>query len=72
VDSYQAPVWPWEEGKQGQMIHLDYWVDSLEEGVAFAISCGAREAGRQYFKSSRTMLDPAGHTFCIDTDEEEC
>lgn len=71
VVEYQPPVWPWETGKQGQMLHLDLWVDNLEEGARFAIECGAREAKQQYFTTSRTMLDPAGHPFCIDTDGEE-
>lgn len=71
VPGYQPPEWPWQENAQGQMMHFDYWVDDLGEGVDFALRCGAREAKVQYFKTSRTMLDPAGHPFCIDTDEEE-
>lgn len=71
VDGYQPPVWPWEDGKHGQMIHMDYWVDDLEAGVAFALACGAREAEQQFFTTSRTLLDPAGHPFCIDTEGEE-
>lgn len=71
VEGYEAPIWPWEDGKQSQMIHMDFWVDDLDEGVAFAIECGAREASQQFFKTSRTLLDPAGHPFCIDTEGEE-
>ncbi len=71
IESYQPPVWPWQEGKQGQMIHLDFYVKDLEEAVLYAVSCGARVADQQYFKTSRTMLDPAGHPFCLDTDEPE-
>lgn len=71
IEGYEPPVWPWEPGKQGQMLHLDLWVDNLEEGVRFAIECGAKEASRQFFTTSRTMLDPAGHPFCIDTEDEE-
>ena len=71
VEEYAPPVWPWEPGKQGQMLHLDVWVDDLEEGVQFALACGAREAKEQFFTTSRTMLDPAGHPFCIDTEGEE-
>ena len=41
IEGYEPPVWPWEKGKQGQMIHLDFWVDNLEEGVEFALACGA-------------------------------
>jgi len=71
VEEYEPPVWPWEKGKQGQMLHLDLWVNDLDEGVQFAIQCGAKLADVQFFKTSRTMIDPAGHPFCIDTDEAE-
>lgn len=71
VEEYEPPVWPWQPGKQGQMIHFDYYVDNLEEAVQYAISLGAKEAGEQYFRTSRTMIDPEGHTFCLDTDEPE-
>lgn len=68
VQDFKPPVWPWERGKQAQMLHLDICVDNLEEGVAFALQCGAKEATQQFFTTSRTMLDPAGHPFCIDTE----
>lgn len=71
VEDYQPPVWPWQPGKQGQMLHLDFYVDNLQEGVEYALQCGATLAGEQYFKTSRTMFDPAGHPFCIDTNEPE-
>ena len=71
VEGFQPPVWPWEPGKQGQMLHLDFYVDDLEEAVKYAIALGAKQADVQYFKTSRTMFDPAGHTFCLDTDEPE-
>ena len=71
VEGYQPPVWPWQEGKQGQMLHIDIWVDDLEESVQYAIECGAKLADEQFFRTSRTMIDPAGHPFCIDTDEPE-
>jgi len=67
VEGYQPPVWPWQEGKQGQMLHLDLFVNNLEEGVAHAIECGASVADEQYFQTSRTMIDPAGHPFCLGT-----
>lgn len=71
VEAYTPPTWPYEQAKQGQMIHFDFWVKDLEEGVRYAESLGAVQAKAQFFKSSRTMLDPAGHTFCIDTDGED-
>ena len=71
TESYEPPAWPSESGKQGQMLHLDLYVDDLEEAVQYAIECGAKQADQQFFKTSRTMLDPAGHPFCLDTDEPE-
>ncbi len=71
VSGYEPPVWPWQAGQPGQMLHLDFWVDNLAEGVEYALECGAKEAEQQFFTTSRTMIDPAGHPFCIDTDEEE-
>jgi len=71
VENYQPPVWPWEPEKQGQMVHLDFYVDNLEEAVQYAVSLGAKVADEQYFRTSRTMIDPAGHPFCLDTDEPE-
>lgn len=73
VEEYTSPVWPWQKDAPGQMLHLDFWVaaDELDSMVKYAQSLGARLAPQQYFTSSRTMLDPAGHPFCIDTDLPE-
>ena len=71
VEEYQLPVWPWEKGKQGQMLHLDFYVENLEEAVKYAVELGARLAEQQYFRTSRTMFDPEGHPFCLDTEEAE-
>lgn len=71
VEDYEPPVWPWEKHKQGQMLHLDFCVENLEEAVQYAIECGAKVADTQCFSTSRTMFDPAGHPFCLDTDEVE-
>jgi len=71
VEEYQTPVWPWICGKQGQMLHLDFYVDNLNEAVEYALSLGAVLADEQFFKTSKTMIDPAGHPFCLDTDEPE-
>ena len=47
------------------------YVENLEEAVVYAIQLGARQADEQYFRTSRTMFDPAGHPFCLDTEEAE-
>lgn len=68
VEGYEPPVWPYIIGKQGQMLHLDFHVDDLESAVEHALVCGAKLADSQYFETSRTMIDPEGHPFCLDTD----
>jgi len=65
IESYIRPVWPDVSGKQSQMIHLDFHVDDLDEGVKHALSCGAELSPVQLEDSWRVMLDPAGHPFCI-------
>jgi hypothetical protein len=67
VSEYLPPVWPWENGKQQQMAHIDFYVDNLSEAVTLAIKHGATKADMQYFETSTVMLDPAGHPFCLST-----
>lgn len=71
VEGFESPVWPGIPGKQAQMLHLDFYVDDLEKAVKSAIELGAKVAETQYFRTSRTMIDPAGHPFCLDTEEPE-
>ena len=67
VDCYVPPVWPWEDGKQQQMVHIDFKIENLEEAEKKALSCGARKAEVQFYSTSTVMLDPAGHPFCLST-----
>ena len=67
VENYVPPVWPWEDGKQQQMAHIDFLVDRLPEAVALAIANGAKKAEVQFYDTSTVMLDPAGHPFCLST-----
>jgi catechol 2,3-dioxygenase-like lactoylglutathione lyase family enzyme len=62
---YRPPVWPPEPGAPQMMLHLDIAVESLDEGVAWAVAAGATVAGHQPQKHVRVMLDPAGHPFCL-------
>ena len=41
VENYVPPVWPWKDGAQQQMAHIDFLVDNLQDAEALAISCGA-------------------------------
>ena len=65
TDNYCPPVWPAQDGKQQQQMHLDFYVDDVAESVKHALSCGAVLSDVQFDKHWRVMLDPAGHTFCI-------
>ena len=65
VENYIPPVWPWEEGKQQQMAHIDFKVKDLDEAVAHAIKCGATKSKVQYYDTSTVMFDPEGHPFCL-------
>lgn len=67
VDNYIPPVWPWEDGKQQQMAHIDFKVDSLPEAEQLAIKHGAKKAEIQYYDTSTVMIDPSGHPFCLST-----
>jgi len=66
---YQRPVWPHVTGEQQMMIHLDFAVDDLEAGVAWALQEGATLVPHQPQEGVRVMLDPAGHPFCLFPDQ---
>lgn len=59
------PTWPEAAGKQQQMLHMDFTADDVDTATNHALACGARKAPAQYMDSGVTMLDPAGHPFCI-------
>ena len=65
VEQYLPPVWPDAPEEQRQMLHLDFHVEDLSEGVAHAIACGATLSPVQLEDAWRVLLDPAGHPFCI-------
>lgn len=62
---YRPPVWPEEPGSQDKMLHLDIKVDDLDAAVAHALASGAQLAEFQPRPRVRTLLDPAGHPFCL-------
>ena len=62
---FVPPVWPSDPGEQQMMIHLDFEVDDLDEGVAHALAAGATLASYQPQELVRVMIDPAGHPFCL-------
>jgi catechol 2,3-dioxygenase-like lactoylglutathione lyase family enzyme len=62
---YEPPTWPDRRGRHGMMLHLDFLVDDLDEGVAHAERSGARLAAHQPQELVRVLLDPDGHPFCL-------
>ncbi|TVR19467.1 MAG: VOC family protein [Nitriliruptor sp.] len=65
---YEPPIWPEQEGHPTKMLHLDLWVDHLEEAVTHAIAAGATLAEFQPQDDVRVLLDPAGHPLCLFVD----
>ena len=67
VEEYVPPVWPWQQGAQQQMAHIDFKVSDLAASVAHAQALGATVCETQYFDTSTVLFDPAGHPFCLST-----
>lgn len=65
-EDYIPPIWPEEEGKQHKQMHFDFQVSNVAAAVEYAQSLGAIKATSQ-FGGNRwvTMIDPAGHPFCL-------
>lgn len=64
IENYQKPVWPEENDKQQQMLHMDFYSDDVERDVKRALECGASLANYQS-GDWKVLIDPAGHPFCI-------
>lgn len=64
---YVPPVWPEQDGKQQKQMHLDFGVLDVAAAVKQAEALGAIRAHTQYGSDDDfiTMLDPAGHPFCL-------
>jgi catechol 2,3-dioxygenase-like lactoylglutathione lyase family enzyme len=66
---YVRPTWPTGDQRQQMMMHLDFQVSDLDAAVAHALELGAEVAEHQPQDDVRVMLDPAGHPFCLYTDD---
>ena len=63
---YVPPVWPEEDGQQQKQMHFDFQVEDVPEAVRRAEALGAVRAKAQFGGDDfTTMLDPAGHPFCL-------
>ena len=65
-EDYAPPVWPEEAGRQQKQMHFDFQVPDVNAAVEYAVSLGAARAARQFGDAEFvTMIDPAGHPFCL-------
>ena len=63
---YIPPAWPEGKGEQQKQMHFDFQVPDVAAAVASAQSLGATKAAAQFGGNEWvTMLDPAGHPFCL-------
>lgn len=63
---YIPPIWPEEKEKQQKQMHFDFQVPDVTAAVEYAQSIGATKATSQFGGSEFvTMIDPAGHPFCL-------
>ena len=63
IAAYVAPTWP--EGPVPQQLHLDFNVESLDEGEELVLSLGATKDAYQPGDTFRVYRDPVGHPFCL-------
>ena len=65
VDGYQPPTWP--ASAVPMQVHLDLWVDDLDQAETQLHQLGATTADPQPPGPGGliVMRDPAGHLFCI-------
>lgn len=63
VDDYSPPEWPGQS--RPQQVHLDFYVDDLDEGERRVLELGATKHDVQPGTTFRVFLDPAGHPFCL-------
>jgi predicted enzyme related to lactoylglutathione lyase len=66
VPNHARPEWP--DGVQQQQIHLDLWVDDIDEAHETVMSLGAEllqsAGGTHAADTFQVCADPAGHPFC--------
>lgn len=65
-EDYVRPVWPEQPGCQQKQMHFDFQVQDVQQAVRRAEALGAVKAAAQFGgEQFVTMLDPAGHPFCL-------
>jgi catechol 2,3-dioxygenase-like lactoylglutathione lyase family enzyme len=67
---HERPTWPAREGAQQMQAHLEVRVDDLEGALRDAVALGAELPDHQPQSHVRVLLDPAGHPFCLYTEDD--
>jgi catechol 2,3-dioxygenase-like lactoylglutathione lyase family enzyme len=65
---HEPPTWPAEPGAQQMQAHLELPVSDLDGAVRDALALGAKLPGHQPQSHVRVLIDPAGHPFCLYTE----
>jgi len=69
-EDYVPPVWPEVSEAQQKQMHFDFQVPDVAAAIEYAVSLGAVKAASQFGGSDYvTMIDPAGHPFCLCAEE---
>lgn len=68
-EDYERPVWLGKKHEQQPMLHIDIKVDNRQEAIDHALSLGASLPAQfcqpDWDVQWTTLLDPAGHPFCL-------
>jgi Glyoxalase-like domain len=64
---YTPPAWP--DPASPMQMHLDFDVDDLAAAEARVLAAGATKYGIQPNEHCRVYADPAGHPFCLSTED---
>ncbi|MEJ7832183.1 MAG: VOC family protein [Nocardioides sp.] len=67
VPGHTPPTWP--DPASSMQMHLDFDVDDLEATEARVLAAGATKYGVQPNDHCRVYADPAGHPFCLSTQD---
>ena len=64
---YTPPTWP--DPRSSMQMHLDFDVDDLDAAEARVLAAGATRFDFQPNEHCRVYADPAGHPFCLTTED---
>lgn len=71
-EDFIPTAWPEEIGKQQKQMHFDFQVPDVAAAAEYALSLGAIIATPQFGGNEWiTMIDPAGHPFCLCVQDSE-